>query len=98
MQAIFFALIAFLGAGIGDVFGTAAARKIGGDLTTFWFLVLQIPIFGALSFLYIDKLSNLTLGILVLNIALSLIGAIGLIGFYEGLKIANAPLVGSISA
>ena len=30
MTAIFFALISYLGWGIGDIFGTIASRKIGG--------------------------------------------------------------------
>lgn len=98
MQAIFFALISFLGWGIGDVFGALSSRKIGGYSTTFWFLALQVPIFVFPAVIYFGNLKNLTLGLLTLNIALALIGTIGLIGFYEGLKIANAPLVGSISA
>lgn len=98
MQSIFFALISFLGWGIGDVFGALSSRKIGGYSTTFWFLALQIPIFVFPAAIYFENLKNLTLELLALNIALALIGTIGLIGFYEGLKIANAPLVGSISA
>src|SRR3990167_3279677 len=98
MQAILFALISYIGWGTGDVFGTIATRKIGPYSTTFWYLVLQLIIFGAFSFFFLDQLKNLTLQILILNIALGVIGTVGLITFYEALRIANASLVGTISS
>ncbi len=98
MQTIFFALVAFLTWGIGDVFGTSATRKIGGYSTTLWFLVLQTIIFGALGIFFINNLTNLTLSLFTLNTVLGFLGAIGLIAFYEALRIGNASLVGTISA
>ncbi|OGD92041.1 hypothetical protein A3D81_03165 [Candidatus Curtissbacteria bacterium RIFCSPHIGHO2_02_FULL_40_17] len=98
MPAIFFALISFLGWGIGDIFGTVATRKIGAYSTTFWYILLQVPIFAIGIPFFTGHLQNLTLEILILNTTLGLIGTIGLVAFYEGLKVGNAALVGTIAA
>ena len=98
VNAIVFALISYLGWGIGDVFGTRATRKIGGYSTTFWYVVFQLIIFSFFSFFFINLLGNLTLGIFILNLILGVIGLIGLITFYEGLRVGNASLVGTISS
>jgi len=98
MPAIFFALISYLGWGIGDIFGTVATRRIGAYSTTFWYILLQVPIFGLLIPFFTSHLQNLTLQILILNATLGLIGTIGLGAFYEGLKVGNAALVGTIAA
>src|SRR3989344_3481838 len=77
MQAIIFALISYLGWGIGDIFGTVATRRIGAYSTTFWYILLQVPIFGILIPFFTGHLQNLTLQILILNTTLGLIGTIG---------------------
>lgn len=98
MEAIIFALISYLGWGIGDIFGTIASRKIGGYSTTFWYLLFQLPLFSLFIPFFLDNLKNLTPSLLILNVVLGIIGTIGLIAFFEGLKIGNASLVGTISA
>ena len=98
MPAIFFALVAFFGWGTGDIFGTVATRKIGPYSTTFWYILLQVPIFAVLIPFFYGNLQNLTIEILILNTTLGLIGTIGLVAFYEGLKVGNAALVGTIAA
>jgi len=98
MQPILFALISYLGWGTGDIFGTIATRKIGAYSTTFWYLIFQIFLFSFLALFFLADLQNLTLPVLVLNLALGIIGTLGLIAFYEGLRIANASLVGTIAA
>lgn len=98
MQAIIFAVISYLGWGIGDIFGTIATRKIGAYQTTFWYLLLQIPLFGIFAFFFTDKLANLTIGVLIINIFLGILGTVGFLAFYEGLRIGNASLVGTIVA
>lgn len=98
IKAIIFALISYLGWGIGDIFGTIATRRIGAYSTTFWYILLQVPIFAILVPFFVGHLQNLTLEILILNTTLGLIGTIGLIAFYEGLRVDNAALVGTIAA
>src|SRR3990167_7091421 len=98
MPAIIFALISYLGWGIGDIFGTIATRKIGAYSTTFWYVLLQVPIFAVLIPFFYGNFQNLTIEILILNTILGLIGTIGLVAFYEGLKVGNAALVETIAA
>ncbi len=98
MPAIFFALISYLGWGIGDIFGTIATRKIGGYSTTIWYLIFQVIFAIPLSFFFFDQLRNITLAILILNVMLGVMGTVGLIVFYEGLRIGNSSLVGTITA
>src|SRR3990167_10803540 len=98
MQAILFALISYLGWGTGDIFGTIATRKIGGYSTTLYYLVFQLLIFIPLALFFTSDLKNLTFNIILLNLLLGAIGTVGLIAFYQGLKIANASLVGTISS
>lgn len=97
MQAIFFALISFVGWGVGDIFGTIAARRIGGYSTAFWYLLFQVPLYSVLAPFFLDNLKNLTWSLLILNLVLGIIGTIGLIAFYEGLRRGNPSLVGTIS-
>lgn len=97
MQAIIFALIALVGWGVGDIFGTVASRRIGGYSTAFWTLVLEIPLYVFLAPFFLDQLKFLTPGLFMLNLFLGIIGTAGLIAFYEGVRIGNPPLVGTIS-
>lgn len=96
MNAYFFGLIAYLGWGSGDVFGTFATRKVGPYITTFWAFA-----FGALlgSF-YIpfatDELATITLPLLALNILLGIIYVGGNLVFNEALRLTSAPIVGTI--
>lgn len=98
MPAILFALVSYLGWGIGDIFGTVATRKIGAYSATLWYLIFQFLISIPLAFFFFDNLKNLTPNLFVLNLVLGIIGTIGLVTFYEGLRIASASLVGTISA
>lgn len=97
MEVIFFALIAYFGWGVGDVFGTIASRKIGGYSTTFWYLVFAFILFSLFSPFFIDSLKNLTIGLFLINILLGCVGSIGLVAFYEGVRKGNAALVSTIT-
>lgn len=98
MSAIFFAFISYLGWGTGDIFATIAARKIGGYSATFWYLVFQLLLSLPLALLFIKSLPDFKLEIIIFNLFLGIIGTIGLIAFYEGLRTANASLVGTITS
>lgn len=97
MQAIIFALISYFGWGIGDIFGTIAARKIGAYSSTLWYLIFQFVLSLPLAFLFVDKLQSLTLALFAFNFFIGIIGTAGLVTFYEGLKIGPVSLVGTIS-
>lgn len=98
MLAILFALITFFGWGVGDIFGAVATRKVGAYATAFWFDVIALMLFGFYVPFALPELRNLTPSLLVLTTFLGIIGIAGLISFYEGLRIGNASLVGTISA
>lgn len=98
MPAIFFAIISYFGWGVGDVFGTAATRKIGPYSATFWFLIIQGLIFSVFTFSFFPNLANYSPAILLFNIILGVIATAGLVAFYEGLRIGSASLVGTVSS
>ena len=56
MNAIFFALIAYVGWGTGDIFGAIASRRIGGYKTTFWVMLTAAVLFAPLIPLYWELL------------------------------------------
>lgn len=98
MTALIFALVAYLGWGVGDIFGTIAARKLDAYSTVFWRVLLALLVFSLyIPFAY-GQMANLTWHTLLINIAVCIAGIIGLIAFYEGLRIGNASVVGTISA
>lgn len=98
MPAILFALISYLGWGIGDIFGTVATRKLGAYSTTFWSYIFRVSIFALYIPFALPLLSNLNLSLLSLNIGLGLLLLVGFVAFNEALRIENAPLVGTITA
>lgn len=94
IQSIFFALIAYLGWGAGDIFGAIASRRIGSISTAFWgyligliFSILYIPF-------AIADLKNITFDLLLLNLALGIILMVAFVSFVEGLRVGNPSLVG----
>lgn len=98
MPAIFFAFISYLGWGIGDVFGTAVTRRIGTFSTTFWSAILTLILIS----LYIPFASfdftRGSLDMVPLSMALGALGMVGMLSFTEGLRVGNAPLVGTVAA
>src|SRR3989338_6085 len=98
MPAIFFALISFLGWGIGDIFGTIATRKIGAFSTTLYSYILRVAIFALYIPFALAELSHLTKDIFLINIILGVLLLIGFLVFNEALRTASAPLVGTIAA
>jgi len=98
MEAILFAILACLGWGIGDIFGTIATRKLGSYSMSFWGFALRLVIFGLYIPFALAELSHITAEIVLLNLSLGVILLIGYLAFNEGLRIANPSLVGAISA
>ena len=98
MPAIIFALISYLGWGVGDVFGTIATRKIGAYSTTLWSYILRVLIFAPYVPFALPALSNLDPFLLLLNIGLGILLLVGFVAFNEALRIENAPLVGTVTA
>lgn len=98
MLGIVFALIAFLGWGVGDIFGTLATRRLGSLSTSAWSMAAGVLISVLFIPLIHSTIQNLTLSILAINILLGLIFLLGMICFNEGLRVGNPSLVGTIAA
>lgn len=98
MPAIFFALVSYFGWGVGDIFGTIAVRKIGSYSTALWRFILGIILLSFYTPFVFDNLKNITPSLLLLNIIIGIIGIVGLVCFYEGLRIASPSLVATIYA
>jgi len=60
MEEIIFALISYLGWGVGDIFGTIAVRKIGSYSTALWRFILGIILFSLYAPFALDSLRNLS--------------------------------------
>lgn len=92
-MAVFFALLALIGWGVGDVFITIASRRAGNIPTLFWSQVISI----ILTSLYIPFAGSITdawmfLFALVLGLSLSW----GTLFYFRALEIGNAQLAGTI--
>lgn len=92
-MAIFFALITFLGWGIGDLFVTVASRRLGFLVSYFWgFLFGSIFIIGIMPFM--GPLSDVNM--FAVAIFLNVIHTIGNLSFFRGTQVGNASIVGTI--
>lgn len=98
MEAIIFALISYLGWGIGDIFGTISSRKIGGYSTTFWVFLLGVIIFSLYIPFALNDLGRITPILLIFAIFLGLLEVAGNTLFNEATRISNASMVGTIGA
>lgn len=92
-MAVFFALITFLGWGIGDVFVAIASRRIGNVNTLFWGQILTLIV----TTLYIPVAgwpSDWTM--FVVSLLLNFLMAYGTLLYFRAFEIGNASLVGTI--
>lgn len=98
MNWLFFAIISFIGYGVGDVFGTMATRKLNGISTALWTLVIGVFLFSIFIPLTWNQLEELTLRLLLLTVGISILFIVGMVAFYQALKIDSSPLVGTIAS
>lgn len=98
MPAIIFALISFVGWGIGDLLVATTARRLEPFSGSVWSMFLTIILFGPYALFVAGDLSKLTLPLLLLNLFLGTILIAGIIAFREGLRIGNVGLVSTIGS
>src|SRR3989338_5258152 len=96
--AIFFALVAFAGWGVGDILVAVTARKIDPYSAAFWSMLLSIILFSPYALLTVGDLSKMTIPLLLLNLFLGLILITGIVAYREALRVGNPALVGTIGA
>lgn len=98
MTAFIFAFIAFIGYGVGDIFGTIATRKLGGFSTTFWSLIIGIFLFSLYIPFALNEARFLTISLFFQTLIISIFYVIALVAFYQALEISSSSLVGAIAA
>lgn len=98
MEAIFFALLAYLGAGIGDLPITLVIRRIGPYSTLLWNLMIGFLLSSLFIPFALPEFKNFTPTLLLLNITLGVMWNFSSIALYQSLKIANASLMITIAA
>lgn len=98
MPAIIFALISFIGWGVGDLLVTISARKLNAYSSTFWSLVISVLLMSLYTPFVWDNLKFLTTEVFLLNIFLGFILLVGIIAYREGLIAGSSPLVVTIAA
>lgn len=93
-MAILFALLAFAGWGVGDIFGALSARRIGSIYTFFWMAIFSLVI---LSF-YIPFAGPIaSIPMFIFAFLLNMIDFYGTVVYLKALTIGNASLVGTIA-
>lgn len=97
MNAIFFALISYVGWGAGDIFGAIASRKIGGFKTTFWIMIAAAILFAPLIPLYWELLVSAPPIIIVAATLMGFFYMSGNFAINEALKRADASIVLTIN-
>lgn len=98
MLGIIFALIAFFGWAVGDIFGTFATRRLGSLMTSAWGMAAGLLTAGLFIPFVLRDHVQFTPEILIINVLIGLVFVIGLICFNEGLRVGNPSVVGTISA
>lgn len=97
MPAIFFALISFVGWGIGDLFVTISTRKLNAYSATFWSYLTSALLMSAYVPFVLGSLKQLTPEIFFLNILLGFTLMCGIISYREGLIRGSSPIIVTIA-
>ncbi len=97
MNAIFFALVSYIGWGSGDIFSAKASRKVGAFQSSFWTYLFGFLILNSIAIFFLKDLGRLNPQIVITNIALGVLLWIAWPIFLQALKIGNASVVGTIA-
>lgn len=97
-MSILFALITYLGWGIGDIFVTKATRKIGAFSSAFLGFVIAFILNSFYIPFALSDLNKFTPSSLLISIILAVLVPIPVIAFYEALRVGNAALVVTITS
>lgn len=96
MFSYIFGLIVLFGWATGDIFGGLASRKIGAPQTSFLVSIFGMVLFLPGFILESAKLTNLSLGLLLLTIVLSLFWMAGNVILNHGLKVGYPSVVATV--
>lgn len=98
MSPILFAIIALIGYGSGNIFGGLVSKKIKGYSSVVWFLLFSFLISSLFVPFFWNEIKNINTQTWLIIILLNLMGVIPPVILYEGIRIGNASLVGTIAA
>lgn len=98
MNAIAFAIIAFIAWGIGITFEAIAARKIDSKSLAFWGALIGFTISSLYVPFALPQLKEISLFLVVFCLLLGLLVIAGSLCYYEALKKGNPSLVGIIGS
>lgn len=98
MEAIIFALITYIGWGVGDFLVAVSARRIGPFSASFWSLSLSVILLSVYIPFVLSDFAKITLPLLLLNLGLGVIFITGILAFREAFRVGNAALVSVLSA
>lgn len=97
MPAILFAIISYLGWGVGDLFGTVASKKIGGYSITVWNGLFSVSLFSLYLPFALKDLAKFTPELFLITVIAGIFSQIGFLFFYRGLEVGMPSLVGTIA-
>lgn len=97
MTAIIFAVVSLFGWGVGDVFTTLAARKIGSYNSSFYGYLFGSILASFYIPFALESLSHFSPSMMILTIFLSGSNILAFFAYNEGLKTGNSSLVGTIT-
>lgn len=96
MQAIFFALISYIGWGAGDIFGAITTRKIGAFSTSFWVSIVGVLVFSLYIPFAAADLQKYNSYLLFLNIILGSMYVVVNVMINKAFAVSNVSLIGTI--
>lgn len=99
MEAIIFALISYFTWGGGVFAETIVARKLSSYSLLFWGFLLSFLLTSLYAPFALKDLAGLTPGLFVFNLLLAISTLVlGIVLYYEALKVENRALIGSIAS
>lgn len=97
MNAIFFALTAYFGWGLGDTTGAIISRRMSSWSLTFWGFLIRLLLYSACIPFFLSDLQGLTPTIALIAIVVGSASALGYLSFYKATNLTNPTLAGAIS-
>lgn len=97
MLAIIFALISYVGWGVGDVVGMVGGRKLGAIRATYWWYLFRLVLYLLIAPFFVYQLRNGTIAMVLFGIALGALSSLGIVSFYKAANLTNPSMVGAVS-
>lgn len=97
MSAVVVALIAYLGWSASDLLAIKLSRVIGETNTTFWLSACRVIFYFSLAPFFFSQLLTATSKVLVTNLLIGVVVAVGYWCFYRAGRLTSPALIGTIA-